>query len=483
LLKDQGKSHELDIFLNPESVAVIGATDRPGSWGSFIMEALLSRPYGGRIYPVNRHAETVYGLPAYRHVLEIKDSIDLVVVITPEQSIEETLSSSGQRGVRGAVIITAGFGEVSRSGSDRERALCDLACSLNMRVLGPNVSGVFDLYANFNASGSPVHHLLPTPLAAVCQGGYAFYDLLASGFYRGMGVGRFIHTGNECDLTANDFLEYFGARSDVKGIVMYMESFRDGRRFIEIARRVTRQKPIVLYKGGKTRNSARAASSHTGALSGDRGINEGVLRQAGIVNSPNMELLLPLGHALIERPPMKGNRIAIVTMGGSWGVALTDSLEAVGLVVPEFGSELQSRLKSLGMPPRASTRNPVDIGASGLFWDADLMVSIGRQVLASGEADALVLHGVGRAGRVDQDVPMERTAFLETQKKIIMGYNALEKEAKIPVLIGTRFSPLESQAIYELNRMRVRTFDRLNDIAHLLVCLYDFWKRRNHPSP
>ena len=450
-------------------MAVIGATERSGSWGSFIMEALLSRPYGGRIYPVNRRARTVYGLPAYRDIREIEPAVDLVIIITPEDSVEEALRGAGQKGVRGAVIITAGFGEVSHVGSERESELCDLARSLNMRILGPNVSGVFNLDAAFNASGSPIHHLLPTPLAAVCQGGYAFYDLLASGFHRGMGVGSFIHTGNECDLTANDFLEYFGGRSEVKGIVMYMETFRDGRRFIEVARRVARRKPVVLYKGGKTRNSARAASSHTGALSGVRGVYDGVLRQIGIVSSPTMELLLPIGHALIERPPMRGNRVAIVTMGGSWGVALSDHLEAEGLLVPEFGSKLQRRLGALGMPTRASLRNPVDIGASGLFRDVEKMVAIGREIAGSGEADALVLHGVGRAGKVDQDDPVE--SYVKAQRKILTGYSELEQEARIPILIGTRFSPWESQAIHDLNQMGVRTFDRLEDIARLLSCL------------
>jgi acetyltransferase len=150
---------DLDIFLHPRSVAVIGGTERTGSWGSFIMEALVSRPFGGRIYPVNPHARTVYGLRAYRDVREIEDTVDLVMVITPEQSVEDALRASGQKGARGAVIITAGFGEVSKSGSEREKAPCDLARSLNLRVLGPNVSGVFDLHTHFNASGSPIYHL------------------------------------------------------------------------------------------------------------------------------------------------------------------------------------------------------------------------------------------------------------------------------------------------------------------------------------
>jgi acyl-CoA synthetase (NDP forming) len=469
----------LQVFQNPSSVAVIGATDRPGSWGSFIMEALLSRPYRGKIYPVNRRAQSVYGLPTFPNLGEIGEPVDLVIIVTPEQSVEDALKASGERGARGAVIITAGFGEVSQSGSERERGLCDLARSLGIRVLGPNVSGVFNLHAGFNGSGSPIHHLFPTPLAAVCQGGYAFYDLLASGFYRGMGVGSFIHTGNECDLTANDFLEYFGEQSDVKGVLMYMETFRDGRHFIEVAAKVARRKPVVLYKAGKTPNSARAASSHTGALSGIRGVYDGVLRQIGIVNSPSMELLLPLGHALIERPPMKGKRVAIVTMGGSWGVALSDCLEAAGLAVPEFGSKLQGRLRALGMPPRASLRNPVDIGASGLFGDAEKMVAIGREILSSGEADGLVLHGVGRAGRADQGQPVERESLVSTQKQILIGYHELEKEARIPVLIGTRFSPWESQAVYDLTQMGVRTYDRLDDIARLLSGMHEYGSGRS----
>lgn len=473
----QEKRKDLDVFLNPRSVAIIGATERPGSWGSFIMEGILSRPFRGKIYPVNRRAEKVYGIPSYGDVREIPGRVDLVVVVTPEQSVKDAVRASGEKRARGVVIITAGFGEVSSSGSEKQDELSEIARSFNMNILGPNVSGVFNLEADFNPSGSPVNHLISTPLAAVCQGGYAFYDLLASGFYRGMGVGKFIHTGNECDLTANDFLEYFGEQPDVKGILMYMETFRNGSNFLEIARKVAKDKPIVLYKGGKTNNSARAASSHTGALSGIRGVHEGVLKQIGIVNAPTMELLLPLGHAVVERPPMKGRRVAIVTMGGSWGVALSDSLEALGLIVPEFGTGLQKRLRGLGMPARASTKNPIDIGASGLFWDADRMVEIGREVIFSGEADGLILHGVGRPGRIGQSPPPERESFLDAQKQTILGFAALEEAAKIPVLIGTRYSPWQSQAIHEVTGQGVRTYTRVEEIAQVLSSLYRYWQR------
>jgi acyl-CoA synthetase (NDP forming) len=213
-------------------------------------------------------------------------------------------------------------------------------------------------------------------------------------------------------------------------------------------------------------------------MSGEGRIYEGFFRQTGIVHSPSMDLLLPLGHAMIERPAMRGKRIGIVTMGGSWGVALTDSLESLGLVVAEFGPGLQKRLGSLGMPARASTRNPVDIGASGLYGKPELMLAIGREVILSGEVDALVLHGVGRAGRTGQSPPPDRESTLGIQREIILGFAALEREGNTPVLIGTHYSPMESQAVYDVNALGVRTYDRVEDIAHLLSCMHAYWRRK-----
>jgi acyl-CoA synthetase (NDP forming) len=197
---------------------------------------------------------------------------------------------------------------------------------------------------------------MTTPLAGICQGGYALYNILSSGWDRGIGLGKFIHTGNESDLTVTDFLEHFRRDPEIKAVVMYLEAVRDGRRFIKAARQLTKTKPVVVYKGGKSSDSARAAYSHTGALAGKNEVYQGIFQQAGIVSSPTMELLLPLAHALIERPPMKGNRVGIITIGGSWGVALTDALVEAQLCVPEFSGKLQNALRSLGMPDRWECR-------------------------------------------------------------------------------------------------------------------------------
>jgi acyl-CoA synthetase (NDP forming) len=442
------------------------------------MESLLSFHYPGKIYPVNRHSSTVYGLPAYLDVKSIPDPVELAVLTIPESSVEEIVENCGAKGVKGITMVTAGFGEAVRGGRAREEAIAKLARSYGMRIIGPNVSGTFNLHAGFNASASPAEHLLATPLAAICQGGYAIYDLMASGFTRRMGVGKFIHTGNECDLQVTDFLDHFGKDPQVQGIFMYLETIRDGRRFIEVARRVARDKPVVIHKAGRTSGGTRAAQSHTGAIAGSREVYRGALEQANLIFSPSMELLLPLTHALVERPAMRGNRVAIVTMGGSWGVALSDRLEEEGLSVPELSLPIQDRLRSLGMPPRASTRNPVDIGAAG-FTDLpmDKVIEMGQRVLSSGEVDALILHGFGRPGLVGEDSPLKRKVLLEMEKQVIRGYHGLQAEVGKPVLVGSCLTTGESQAISDLQGEGVRVHHRLDEIAQILFRMYEYWRK------
>lgn len=469
---------DLNVFLNPRSVAVIGATERPGSWGSFIMGGLLSRNFAGAIYPVNRRAEKIYGIPAVKNVNEIQGPVDLAVFAIPEQYVEEEIRACGQKHVKGITMITAGFAEISDKGKERQKYFAELAHSFGMRILGPNVSGTFNLHAGFNASSTPAGNLLVTPLAGACQGGYAFYDILSSGWERGIGLGKFIHSGNECDLTVTDFLEHFGDDPEVKAIVMYIEAVRDGKRFIDISKSVTQKKPLVVYKAGKTADSARAANSHTGALAGKKEIYNGLFLQNGIIPSPSMELLLPIGLALIERPPMKGNRTAVITIGGSWGVALTDALVEAGLCVPELSPALQKTLRSLGMPERASIKNPVDFGASGQYLATEFLMSLGREVLTSGEVDALVLHGVGRPGMQAEDTPQEWRMFLEVEKQQIRGFSTLEKEIGLPVLIASHYNPWESQVVSDLNKEGIRIYNRLNEIAQLLYAMHRYWKDR-----
>ncbi|MEE4354073.1 MAG: CoA-binding protein [Desulfatiglans sp.] len=468
--------NQIDAFIKPESVTIIGATQRPGAWGSIVMESLLAWKYPGEIYPVNHRSKEVFGIPAIPDIASIDGPVDLAVIAIPEERLEETVKECGEKGFRGIAIITAGFGEAVQGGREREKALARLAGSYGMRILGPNVSGTYNLQAQFNASGTPFNHLFPSSLAAVCQGGYAICDLMSSAFSKHMGVGKFIHTGNECDLQLTDFLEHFGKDPDIQGILMYVETLRNGNRFIEVAKEVAGRKPVVVHKAGRTAAGARAARSHTGALAGRQDIFLGAFKQTNIIRCPTMELLFPLTHALVERPPMRGNRVGVMTVGGSWGVTITDFLEDEGLTVPVLSDDLQHHLKELGMPVRASTRNPVDIGAAGIIaFEPKALIQMGRDILLSGEVDALVLHGFGGPGFLDEKASDKMRAFLAMEKQVMMGFDDLEKETGKPVVLGCGLSHWESQAIHDLNEAGIRTINRLDEIACVLSRIHQYW--------
>jgi len=469
---------ELNVFLSPKSVAVIGASEKPDSWGAFVMGGLSSANYTGKIYAVNRRADYVFNLPTFKNIRDIKDPVDLAVIAIPAADVEDTIADCGQKGVRGVTVITAGFAETNNGDSHEQRRLARLARSWGMRLLGPNVSGSFNLHERFNTTPSQVEKLMKTSIAAISQGGFAFQDILVSGCHRKMGVGKFIHTGNEADLTITDFLELFGRDPDINAIVMYIETVRDGKRFVETAKQVSRVKPIVAYKAGRSTDSARAAQSHTGALSSDWRLYRGVFRQANIVASPAMELLLPLVHSLVERPQIKGNRIAVVTMGGSWGVALVDSLSEHGLAVPEFSPVLQERLRGLGLVARASAKNPVDFGAAGRFVDTAFLISLCREILRSGEVDALVMHGFGNAG-MNMEESQTLDYFHEVQKEQVVGIAALEKELNLPVFFGNHHGQWESQVVNDLNQLGIRVYSRLSDIGVLLSAMHEYWCKKS----
>ncbi len=464
---------QIEVFIKPKSVAVIGALDRPISWGSFIMRALLTWKFPGRIYPITRRTNTVAGIRAFPDITSIQDKVDLAVLAIRAESVPDIIKACAMKGVRGIIIITAGFAETGAKGRKKEEELSSLARRYGVRLLGPNVSGTFNLHDRFNAAASPAQLFFPSYVTAICQGGYAFYDLLSSAYSNRMGVGQFIHTGNECDLQATDFLEYFADDPRTRVIIMYLEGIRDIARFREVAARVSKRKPIIVYKAGRTSNGTRAARSHTGAIAGNARIYDSLFRQLNVIQSPFIENLIPLAYAFVDFPSMKGNRVAIVTIGGSWGVVLTDTLEEKGLKVPELSMKLQRKLRRLGMPMRASTLNPIDLGAAGpLNISAENVIQIAREILQSPQVDALILHGLGRPGMGPTEITMGWQAMLDFEKKVMREYSHLMKEFGKPVILGSHQLSWQSQAVFDLIKEDYRVFHRIDEIGDLLALKY-----------
>ncbi len=470
------KTKDLEFFLNPKSVAIFGVSRRSGfAWGRTIFEQVIRGGFRGKVYAINPQAEEIAGHKAYPNLLAIPDEVELAVIAVPVQLVFQAIQNCIEKGVKGVVLITSGFAETVE-GRELQAELTQIARRSGLRIVGPNVSGIFNLSASFNASAAGVY-LKDSPIVVICQGGFAISNLITRGYLRGMGVSKYIHTGNECDLTCTDFLEYIGADASTKVILMYIEGLRDGRRFFEVARRVSQEKPIIAVKVGGTEAGARAASSHTGALAGSEAITDAAFKQANIIRAPRIEVLLELGYAFLELPPLLGNRIGIVTMGGTWGVATTDALVRKGLSVPELSPGLQKSLKEIGMPYWASTRNPIDIGAAGRFLDWNGQLKVIEMLLSSEEIDGVIVHGLGQLGfRGDDREHGMLSPSREEEELLRDAYSLIPKHNK-PLLVCSFFSEYESETIRNLVKDGKRVYHDVEDAATILASLYTYYSR------
>ena len=468
-------SGDISFFFDPKSVAVIGASERIGSWGHLITRGLVERNYPGRIFPVNPNARSVLGIPTYSSLSEVPGDVAVVFIAIPAEKLQSALTDCAKKKARGAVIISSGFGEaLGEDGKKKEKEIALFGEKNGIRIIGPNVSGIFNTSRNFHAAAANPAIMSPSKMTFICQGGYAVNNLMDRAYSKGISVGKFVQTGNEADIQCIDFLELEGKDPDTEVILMYIEGLKEPRRFLDIAREITPQKPVIIYKGGETDEGTRAAASHTGAMAGVSGIYHGLFEQAGCIKAPNFESMLELGHAFQFYPPLRGPRIAIFTMGGSWGVMLTDCLISKGLQVPELSLALQKKLRDIGMPYRASTENPVDIGAAATSLDMDAWGALVNALLEAEEIDAVIIHGIGQPGLKSESVPDAILKRREAEEEFLrMGVKLMKRYDK-PLLIGNLMSPLESPTIKNLALDGIPAFTRLQDIADFLFLLLHY---------
>ena len=470
----------LSFFFAPKSVAVVGASGRPGSWGYRIADGLLARGYEGALYLVNPNAREILGVKAYPRLDQVPGEVELVIIAIPADKLWDTLEACAKKGVRGIVIISSGFGEaLGEEGKQIEEEMAEFCRGNGIRLIGPNVSGVYNLHRGFCASGENPRNMRSSNMSFICQGGFAIHNIVIRGRSKGIGLGKFVHTGNEADLQCTDFLEFLGEDPETHVILMYIEGIKEPRRFLQIARRITPKKPIIVYKGGMSRAGNRAAASHTGALAGSIDIYRALFRQSGCIMAPTFETILELGHAFTFYPQLKGSRVGIVTMGGSWGVMLTDYISRKGFRVPELSPSLQERLRVLGMPYRASTRNPVDFGAAGFTLVKEARLSIMDALLSSTDIHALIYHGHGFGGIELDSLPKWVGDRQRDEEELLRKAVEMMRAYSKPLLIGFHMSHLESATVRNLVQGGIPVFSRLEDIANCLSSLYLYYQERN----
>lgn len=354
----------LDALFRPSSIAVVGASRRSGTIGYQIVDNLLRHGYRGVLHPVNPSARAIHGVRAWPDVSSIPEPIDLAVIVVPKEHVAAVVDDCGRAGVKALVVISAGFKEVGGAGVERERALVEQARTYGMRLVGPNCMGLLNTEAEFSMNATFAPNMPPPGhMSFLSQSGALGVTILDYAAEYGIGIHHFVSVGNKPDVSGNDLLEYWEDDPDTRVILMYLENFGNPRRFTRIARRVTRKKPVVVVKSGRTGAGARAASSHTGALAGADLATDALLAQCGVLRADTVEELFDIAMAFEAQPVPRGNRVAIVTNAGGPGIIIADACESAGLQVSALSDDTRTRLRDL-LPEEASIRNPVDMIAS-----------------------------------------------------------------------------------------------------------------------
>ena len=395
----------VEVFFEPRGVAVVGASRHPGKVGYMVVLNLKSS-YPGPVYPVNPRAREVLGLPAYPSLLEVPDPVDLAVVAVPARVVPRVAEEAGRRGLRGLVVLSAGFREVGGEGVLLERRLVEVARRYGLRIVGPNCIGVYSPPSGLNATffdprrqGFPG----PGPVAFLSQSGALGAALLDWASMRGIGVSRFVSLGNKADVDEADVLAYLRGDSWTRSIAIYIEGLQpgEGPRFRGALEETTPVKPVAVLKAGRSAAGARAAASHTGSLAGSAELYRAVFRQTGAVEASTPEELFSVSLGLALQPPMRGPRVGIVTVGGGSGVLASDELSSLGLEVPRLSEETQRRLRRV-LLPIASPRNPVDVTGSAV--DEHIVESV-RILWESGEVDAVMVIPYFNVAGVSDELP------------------------------------------------------------------------------
>lgn len=360
----------LDHFFRPRAVAVIGASRDELAAGHGVFKSLLrggvfdsptNKPFKGNVYPVNIKADEILGVKCHKNITEIEEPIDLAVIVVPAKIVPNIIELCAKKGVKAVIVISAGFGELGEEGEKLQREMVDVADKTGIRIIGPNCLGIMRPSDSLNASFGPCMPLEGN-VAFFSQSGALVDSIIDWSLEKDYGFSSIISYGNSADLDVCDFIEWAAKDEKTKSIALYIEGLKDGKRFIDVAKKVSKIKPIVALKSGKSESGSKAVSSHTGSLAGSARIYEAAFLKAGVSSANSVEELFDLAKVLADMPATDKNSIAIITNGGGAGVLCTDHCEKFGIDLVELSEKTLVKLDESGtMHPAYSRRNPLDI--------------------------------------------------------------------------------------------------------------------------
>lgn len=467
-------------FLSPETIAVVGASKDPTKRGYQAIRQLLVDGFPGDIYPIHPRESEIQGIRAYSTVASVPADIDLALVCTPAATVPgimKELGDKGVKGVKGAIILAGGFSETGEAGSSLEAEITEIATEYGIRIVGPNTSGVFNLYARMNIVGMP--NVQAGGLGIVSQSGNMALTIATEASMRGgLGFSTYVGVGNQADLGFNDYLAHMGQDSDTKVPVLYVEGFKKGRKFLDVAREVTKEKPVVVYKSGRTLAGQAAAKSHTGALSGSYDMTVDILDQAGLTVARQSNELIPLAEALLLLPPAKSNRIAVLADGGGHATIAADCLSEQGLKLADIEETTRKNLADI-LPSAASLSNPVDV-AGGTDANPGVFADCAEILLSDPNVDVLLIVGLFGGYKLRF---AESLGPIENETALRLG-EILKRHGK-PMLLQSLYTPVHPEALEILRNTGVPVHESIEMAVTCVAGLvqYGYTQKRNRSHP
>lgn len=413
-----GRSNSgVGCYFKPDSIAVIGASETKGKVGNTVLNNIKKSGYSGKIYPINPRADEILGLKSYKSVLDVQEDIELAIFVIPGKFVNAAVEECGKKGIKGLIIISAGFKEVGGAGVEREEQLIEIGKKYNMRILGPNCLGFLGLNYNGSfAADSPK----PGNIAMISQSGAMLTGMMDYSMTQTFGFSCNISLGNKADLGAVDFIEYLADEPNTKVILCYLESIKDGDRFLEVLPKATRKKPVVILKSGVSAAGARAASSHTGALAGSDIAYDLAFNKCGVIRARTIEDLFDFGEIFAFQPLPKANSFAIITNAGGPGIVATDAFEREGLNFSSFSEDILHKLREK-LPEEAAIFNPVDIvgDAAPDRYKFAIDTILGLNHAKPGNFGTEVENGISSAGALIIVTPQAQTRPTEVAQLVL----------------------------------------------------------------
>lgn len=436
-------------LMNPRSIAFYGASNSVLKMGTHQFLNIVKGGFQGKIYPVHRTEKTVLGLPAYPTILDVPETPDLVQLVIPTEAVPEALEQCGQKGIKRAIIVTAGFAEMGPQGRSWQGLVDEVAAKYGLRYLGPNCIGIINCDLSLNTTWFAMKYP-PGGVGIASQSGTFVTQTLHYFEKLGLGLSQAISVGNQANIDLPEALEYLGQDDRTRAIAVYLEGVRDGRRFFEAARKITPHKPIVAFYVGGTAAGGRASTSHTAALAGSDALHDGMFRQAGIIRAENFAELFDFSLALANQPLPSSPNMGLMTNSGGPGVAMAHECDRIGLYLPVFDQKFQAELRAMTVPT-AQTINPVDITV-----DNDLkafFTKLPRAILGRSEVDGLLFWGIigpihfrDKMALADGLLTLPVDSMVHWLEKTVAHFVGIPGELNKPILAGC-FAGREDEAV------------------------------------